>query len=259
MFSCCASCILIHNLRIVAELNALFATTGGPSGKWTNSNGWSTGGDDPCLWYGVQCDDSHTHVTAVLLHDNGLHGHVPALSDGFSSLERVDLSDNALFGTFSSTWTNLPSIVSINMENCFVSSPLPGGLTEFPATFTSLNLRNNSLTGPVPPTLGAISYDFDLRDNRFSCYSASTATAVTLPSNVHMSDCKPASVDEEVSRVLLAWMLMFLLAIVLIMGCGMGCTSVAFRPPRYAKVSEETEMEETVIVGDDNSVSNIIM
>ena len=68
-------------------LTGFYTALGGAS--WTNNTGWNPGSTDPCTggWAGVLCDASSTHVTSLILTNNGLAGTIPSALTSLSQLQ----------------------------------------------------------------------------------------------------------------------------------------------------------------------------
>lgn len=134
-------------------LEALYDLTSGP--EWTTSDGWRDSAVGVCNWYGVTCNTdtggsgTGSNVTGLSLAGNGLIGDLSDATELLSdieSLEEVDLSDNALYGS-------VP--LSLGLMQRLETLDLSGNeLTSFPSTWGEgalalqhLSLQDNSISG----------------------------------------------------------------------------------------------------------------
>lgn len=107
-----------------AELACLRAVHAGAGGAgWYNADGWGDPNADPCLFFGVSCNDAEELVTIELVGNN-LEGTLPACLDSLHTLTHLSLSHNRL----------------------------EGSLPDLPSTLTYLNVGHNRLTS-LPPNL----------------------------------------------------------------------------------------------------------
>src|SRR3954470_11861562 len=58
-----------------AGLIALYNSTGGNA--WTHNTNWNGAAGTECTWYGVTCDATSSHVSAIQLHSNHMVGSIP--------------------------------------------------------------------------------------------------------------------------------------------------------------------------------------
>ena len=87
----------------VAERQALLALYDNTDGDgWFQNDGWNDLPGTECVWYGVTCDKTGSHVTAIALAFNYLDGSLPDVLTSFSSLESFDVNFNDLAGTMPS-------------------------------------------------------------------------------------------------------------------------------------------------------------
>src|SRR5690606_25659520 len=84
-------------------LLSLYEATNG--GDWTDSTGWNGAAGTECMWYGIACDETESHVTEVYLGMNGLTGSLPSIA-GLGQLTSFDVSFNDLQG-------ELPSLAGL--------------------------------------------------------------------------------------------------------------------------------------------------
>ncbi|KAK3153894.1 hypothetical protein QOZ80_2BG0182910 [Eleusine coracana subsp. coracana] len=121
---------------------------------------WSlngTGATAACSWRGVSCD-SRGRVVGVDVAGAGLAGTLDALDlASLPSLSSLNLSSNALTGTFffrsSNVSVPLLSFKSIDLSNNNLSGPIPATLPMVMPNLEHLNLSSNQFTGSIPPAL----------------------------------------------------------------------------------------------------------
>ena len=77
-------------------LIAVYNATGGPS--WTDKTNWLGAPGTECTWYGVECDDTQSNVTALLPFANNMSGSLPAAIGQLPNLENLYAGGNALSG-----------------------------------------------------------------------------------------------------------------------------------------------------------------
>ena len=149
-------------------LVSLYSGAGGSG--WTNRTHWNT--SDPICpgsggenWYGISCDDTNSHVTAIQLPTNGLSGSLPAGLNGLTSLTFVDVSANQLSGPIPSL-DGLADLSTFNARDNQLSGPAPDlaslsnlntfnvGTFYFTADGTWPTTPHNRLTGSIPALTG---------------------------------------------------------------------------------------------------------
>jgi hypothetical protein len=131
-------------------------------------NTWGTTLDE-CEWYNVicscelpssntTCDDGAAArtVVALQLDDTGMHGRIPDDLPLLTDLITIDLTSTALEGTIPPSWgEHLTLLRRLNLRDNYltgtVSSSL-GALTDL----TALTLSGNKLHGTIPSSLGAL-------------------------------------------------------------------------------------------------------
>ncbi len=127
-----------------AVLDAIYAQTNGAG--WTNNAGWEGAAGTECSWYGITCDASGTHVTAIEVAGNNLSGTLPPL-DALGSVDTLYFYNNQLTGSIPAL-TGLLGLQYFYASNNRLSGPLPAfaGLSSL-RVFTA---NANQLTGPLP-------------------------------------------------------------------------------------------------------------
>ena len=125
-------------------LKTLFISTNGTG--WTNSSGWLVA-DDPCTWYGLSC--SGGHISAIDLDGNNLIGDFNGDFSGFSSLTRVDLYDNQIYGDLGEVVALLPTgLTELYLGVNQIGGVIPAALLNF-SQLEWLNLTDNLITGDI--------------------------------------------------------------------------------------------------------------
>ncbi|XP_057487291.1 protein STRUBBELIG-RECEPTOR FAMILY 3-like isoform X2 [Actinidia eriantha] len=152
----------ITNPADVAAINNLYAALGYPT-----LPGWVPTGGDPCAeaWQGVVCDS--TNIISITLNAANLGGELGDDLGSFSSLNKIDLSNNHIGGS-------IPSNLPVTMQNIFLSAnQFNGSIPSSLSTLTQLSamsLNENRLTGEIPDAfqflIGLI--NLDLSSNNLS-------------------------------------------------------------------------------------------
>lgn len=159
-------------------LIALYTVSNG--GGWTNNTNWCSTAVCPatgtpsfnatgteCTWFGITCDATSTHVTAINLGDNGLGGAGP-LPDlaALAQLSVFDVHTNLLSGS-------IPALGGMTSLTYFdvSSNRLTGSLPTLDSLFSLVyfNAFGNQLTGSIPALAGltALQY-FGVDSNELS-------------------------------------------------------------------------------------------
>ena len=136
----------------------LLAAALNPAGS--GAGGWSCAGDFPSTnicstWTGVRCDERGA-VKNITLPGLSLHGSIPSALGQVTSLQAIDLSNNAIGGTLPSQLSGLQLIQNINLQGNSIGGTIPNSLSTLTG-LTSLNIGGNSVTGTVPSALCSIS------------------------------------------------------------------------------------------------------
>jgi hypothetical protein len=182
--------------RIVQRyaLAALYYSTVG--GEWTDGTGWLTDPDE-CAWAGVACSadggggGSFRVVTGVVLGENNLQGALPSEVGALSSLEELDVFDNAIGGTVPAAVGSLPAFRLLDVEKNVLTGPAFVDLSEA-ASIESYRVSFNALTGTVPADLGA-------RTTLKEVWAAGNSLAGTIPTGLASLPILGASVLRFVS------------------------------------------------------------
>ncbi len=164
-------------------LLVLYHSTDGA--KWVENDGWNEN-NNPCNWYGVDCDDDR--VNALSLSENGLKGDIPDLI-ALHNLQYLQLASNRLTGNIDwlSNLTNLKSVeLQRNREHIdnswcsrttnqvieqTVNKGLSGNLPNLNNLIGLHNFKayNNSFTGSIPDVSNLTNLvDFRLQGNNLS-------------------------------------------------------------------------------------------
>ncbi len=145
-----------------AEREALLALYEHTNGQhWTNKANWHENGDfaqygTECTWFGVTCNEEHTHVTKISLPINGLSGEFPASIASLTHLTSINLAFNTLSGELSSSISSLINLTHINLASAELSGEIPASIGEL-RNLRELDLSGNALTGELPMELGVLS------------------------------------------------------------------------------------------------------
>ena len=192
----CSSTCKCDTPQVRAVLMRFFNATGGP--RWRNSSGWASH-DPVCSCYGIVCRGAD--LTDIVLNNNNLDNRVgftlPAELANITSIQRIDLAGNILYGTLPPEWSSMQKLEELNLGGNRISGSLPpewgkmrqirtirlyGNLLtdQLPyrwmnmAQLKTLSLKNNDLSGPVAPCLFPLwnasfmsDDNFDFSDNEF--------------------------------------------------------------------------------------------
>jgi hypothetical protein len=104
---------------------------------------------DECTWLDAACDDNG-RVTALYLSEKNVRGLIPELTAMIS----LDLSNNKLTGTISSSLAAMTDLVDLWLDTNLLTGTIPSSLGLLTA-MTSLQLWNNQLNGTIPSSLAA--------------------------------------------------------------------------------------------------------
>ncbi|PSS16296.1 Protein STRUBBELIG-RECEPTOR FAMILY 3 like [Actinidia chinensis var. chinensis] len=152
----------ITNPADVAAINNLYAALGYPT-----LPGWVPTGGDPCAkaWQGVACYS--TNIISITLNAANLGGELGDDLGSFSSLNKIDLSNNHIGGS-------IPSSFPVAMQNIFLSdNQFSGSIPSSLSTLTQLSamsLNKNQLTGEIPDAFQLLTglINLDLSSNNLS-------------------------------------------------------------------------------------------
>jgi len=140
--------IPVTECEILAQI---YTSTNGD--KWINNEGWLQT-NNPCDWYGIECDQSD-HVTRIFLDSNQLSGPIPPELGDLSELIWLQLNDNQLSGSIPPRLGQLTNVTWLRLETNQLSGPIPPELGNM-VTLQSLYLSGNELSGSIPPELGKL-------------------------------------------------------------------------------------------------------
>ncbi|XP_057505662.1 protein STRUBBELIG-RECEPTOR FAMILY 3-like [Actinidia eriantha] len=174
----------ITNPSDVAAINNLYAALGYPT-----LPGWVPTGGDPCAkaWQGVACNS--TNIISITLNAANLGGELGDDLGSFSSLNKIDLSNNHIRGS-------IPSNFPVTMQNIFLSdNQFSGSIPSSFSTLTQLSamsLNKNQLTGEIPDAfqvlLGLI--NLDLSSNNLSGRLPTSMENLSSLTTLHLQNNK---------------------------------------------------------------------
>lgn len=132
------------------ERNALKEFYDGAKGQeWTSSTLWLDNYESHCSWYGVTCDGTNTHTTALELNSNGLSGTLSKSIVNLTRLTRLNLADNDIKGTIPSEIALLPNLSYLRLSfNAFIGNETSFGSLK---NLEVIQLNGNRLSGTIPP------------------------------------------------------------------------------------------------------------
>ncbi|KQK19388.1 hypothetical protein BRADI_1g47990v3 [Brachypodium distachyon] len=111
-----------------------------------------------------------TFLQALELGFNALHGHVPASIGRLRRLRFLDLGFNAFSGEFPTNLSSCIAMQTMFLDSNNLTGRIPAELGNRMMQLQLLRLKNNSLIGPIPPSLANASslYYLSLAINRFN-------------------------------------------------------------------------------------------
>jgi hypothetical protein len=121
MLACLCSTAAPDHQRVA--LVDLFQSTDGAS--WTDNTNWLQG--DPCQnnWFGIMCDASDSHVTAIFLANNNLQGKLPMSISWIDTLNSLTVSGNNLQDAIPVSITTLFELQNLYLDENKFSGPVP--------------------------------------------------------------------------------------------------------------------------------------
>ncbi|XP_019159617.1 PREDICTED: protein STRUBBELIG-RECEPTOR FAMILY 3-like [Ipomoea nil] len=149
------------NPKDVAAMNNLYAALKSPP-----LPGWSVDGD-PCngKWQGVQCEG--TNIVSITINAANLGGELGNNLGSFSSIKKIDLSNNHIGGA-------IPSNLPVTLDNLFLSDNefignIPDSLSSL-SQLSAMSLNDNHLTGEIPDSFEGLVHlkNLDLSNNNLS-------------------------------------------------------------------------------------------
>lgn len=130
---------------------------------------------DPCesafgehFTCGLRCNDGN-RVTEITLDGAGYNGSLPESLGKLSSLQILDLSNNAFRGTIPQSVGNLTALQRLVLSRNAFSGSIPASVGLLYA-LQHLSLDNNLLVGSIPPGLNGLQslVNLELQANKFS-------------------------------------------------------------------------------------------
>ncbi|XP_071701256.1 protein STRUBBELIG-RECEPTOR FAMILY 3-like isoform X2 [Rutidosis leptorrhynchoides] len=155
---------LATNPADVSAINNLYAALKSPP-----LPGWTASAGDPCAegWQGVTCDVTNTNIISIIVHGANLGGELGDTLGAFSSLQSIDLSNNAIGGS-------IPAKLPITVTNIFLadnnfSGSIPDSLSSL-TQLSALSLNDNNLSGEIPDSFQGLTalVNLDIYNNNLS-------------------------------------------------------------------------------------------
>ncbi len=81
-------CTLTQIQQECEALIDLYKNTDGPN--WENNTGWNMT-NEPCDWFGIECDTQKKHVQSIIMGMNKLKGSLPSSWENLSQLKKLIL------------------------------------------------------------------------------------------------------------------------------------------------------------------------
>ncbi|XP_012700605.1 receptor-like protein 2 [Setaria italica] len=166
---------------------------GGLNNSWIN-------GTDCCQWDGITCTNSV--VTEIMLASKGLQGKISPSLGNLTGLLHLNLSHNSLYGSLPANLLFSSSIIILdvsfnhlsgplleqrssnpglplqvlNISSNFFTGQLPSTTLEVMKILVALNASNNSLMGPMPPSICNNAPSFAMLDICLNEFSGTTSS-----------------------------------------------------------------------------------
>ena len=137
-------------------LAVFYNATGGPQGKWKNSENWLS--DKPLgEWYGLttldELGENTTELVNIDLAENGLSGQLPGTLGYLRHLEGLNLSGNELTGPIPANLGDLYDLRNLHLGDNQLTGAIPAELSNS-YLLRNLYLYQNQLSGAIPGQLG---------------------------------------------------------------------------------------------------------
>ena len=131
--------LLLILLQERLVLAIFFYSTGGD--QWESSNQWLTRSHHS-YWRGVTTDSSTNYVKKLDLRDNALFGTIPAEIGHLTSLTWLNLRDNDLSGSIPAEIGDLTSLTHLYLNRNDLTGSIPAGVCDLPSAFLHADCKN---------------------------------------------------------------------------------------------------------------------
>ncbi|KAI7746299.1 hypothetical protein M8C21_031525, partial [Ambrosia artemisiifolia] len=173
-------------LEINGAINNLYAALGYPP-----LPGWTASAGDPCAeaWQGVVCDATMTNIISINVIGANLGGELGDTLGSFSSLQSIDLSNNAIGGS-------IPTSFPVTITNIFLAdNNFTGSLPDTLSSLTqlsALSLNDNNLSGEIPDSFEGLTalVNLDLSSNTLSGELPSSLGSLSSLTTFHLQNNK---------------------------------------------------------------------
>jgi len=144
-------------------LLTLYFSTGGSS--WSSNTGWLML-EDECSWFSVTCSStvnlgpeigSQNVVTRIGVDESGnnLVGTIPPDLGLLEYITWIDFQNNpGLTGSIPPSFGNFKGLLILLLQSCSLQGTLPEDAVMSWTNLQALSVESNSLTGPLPPSIG---------------------------------------------------------------------------------------------------------
>ncbi|KAJ0695288.1 putative protein kinase RLK-Pelle-LRR-V family [Helianthus annuus] len=179
-----ASVSVATNPADVSAINNLYAALGYPP-----LPGWTASAGDPCAeaWQGVVCDATMTNIIQITVIGANLGGELGDTLGSFSSLQSIDLSNNAIGGS-------IPTSFPVTITNIFLAdNNFTGSLPDTLSSLTqlsALSLNDNNLSGEIPDSFEGLTalVNLDLSSNSLSGELPSSLGSLSSLTTFHLQN-----------------------------------------------------------------------
>ncbi|GJP36424.1 hypothetical protein CLOM_g20933 [Closterium sp. NIES-68] len=138
---------------VKSQLAVMLAVKSALGGSFDGADTWTAA--TPCnMWYGVTCSP-RGEVLQIMLMSSNLRGTIPKQIANLTTLNFLDLSNNALRGPIPPQLALLPNLVTLQLGNNQLSSSIPQSFSRL-RNLKFLDLGRNQLSGKIPAALGKL-------------------------------------------------------------------------------------------------------
>ncbi|RAL53290.1 hypothetical protein DM860_006962 [Cuscuta australis] len=130
------------------EVLALFAIKAALHDPYNAMENWDITSVDPCSWRMITCTPDG-YVSALLLQNNAISGHIPAEIGKLEHLQTLDLSNNNFDGEIPSSLGELSNLNYLRLNNNSLSGQIPESLSKLNG-LTLVDVSFNNLSGRPP-------------------------------------------------------------------------------------------------------------
>ncbi|EMS63994.1 LRR receptor-like serine/threonine-protein kinase FEI 1 [Triticum urartu] len=152
LLCCTASMALTPDGEALLELKVAFnATAGQRLGSWRAAD------PNPCGWEGVSCSFPDLRVQSINLPYMQFGGIISPSIGRLTKLQRLALHQNSLHGPIPAEIRNCTELRAIYLRANYLQGGIPPGIGDL-THLTILDLSSNLLRGAIPATIGSLTH-----------------------------------------------------------------------------------------------------